>query len=155
MKITPWLQYYRVRDILVVTYNSSVYERNLLHLAYLPSASSIRTSTPSSAEEHVEHVHGGGEAAAVVSMTLFDPLLAKLVVHLPLFRIGEHLVGLRDLFKLVPGIRVLVGVKLQRLLSVSLLQLVRGGGRRDAEHVIIFRLADGHITQVREVLALT
>jgi len=41
-----------------------------------------------SAEEHVENVHGGGESAAASVQSLFDRLLAALIVNRPLLLVG-------------------------------------------------------------------
>lgn len=56
----------------------------------------------------------------------FEPLLAVLVVDLPLLLVGEDLVGLGDLLELLLGARalVLVRVELERHFAVRLLDVV-------------------------------
>ena len=74
----------------------------------LPAAAEGITAA-TSAEEHVEDVHGV-HAAASTRPSLLDTLLARLVVELPLLRVGQHLVRHRDLLELVSRLRVFVRV---------------------------------------------
>src|SRR6185312_608199 len=61
------------------------------------------------------------------------------VVHLALFRVGEHLVGLRDLLEPLLGLRVRVDVRVQLPgePAVSLLDLVRARVAADAEYPVV------------------
>ena len=101
--------------------------------------------------EKVLDVHRAGTAAATANArglapivgargrrveTLAQALLAKFVVKLTLFRIGQGLIGAVDVleagFDLLVA-RVLVGVKLASQLAVSLLDLVVAGAARNSE----------------------
>src|SRR5207248_2948590 len=61
------------------------------------------------------------------------------VVHLALLRVGEHLVGLRDLLEPLLGLRVRVDVRMQLpgQPAVSLLDLVRTRVTADAEYPVV------------------
>src|SRR5215471_8989357 len=61
------------------------------------------------------------------------------VVHLPLLRVGEHLVGLRDLLEPLLGLRVRVDVRVQLPgePSVGLLDLVGARVAADAEYPVV------------------
>jgi len=63
-----------------------------------------------------------------------------------LLRIGEHLVGLGELLELLLGLLVslvLVRVELQGELAERALQLLRGAGPLDAEHLVVVALGMG------------
>lgn len=106
---------------------------------HLPSAAAKRPTA--AAKEHVEHVRGAGEASAAAAAVL-DRRLAALIVDGTLLRIGQHLVRLRDLLEAFALVRVLVRVVLERQLAVGLLQLVGGGGRADAQPIVVGGIVD-------------
>ena len=98
------------------------------------------------AEERLEDVAEAAEVAAAEAAAL-----AAQVVLLALFRVAEHVVGVRD--RLEPlgclGPRVHVGVQLPGEAAVRLLDLVGGGIAGDAEDFVVvshgglsFRLPD-------------
>lgn len=64
--------------------------------------SPLSAHATSSSEEHVENVHGRAEAAATSSSipTLFNGRLSSSIVHFSFLCVRQHLVRLRDLFKL-------------------------------------------------------
>merc|ERR1719328_504563 len=107
----------------------------LVHQVLRPAG----TSLPAAAEEHVEDVHGV-HAAASTRPSLLDALLARLVVELPLLRVGQHLVRHRDLLELVSRLRVFVRVILHGQLPVRLLQCVVVRSWGDPQNVVEFRL---------------
>ena len=87
----------------------------LVHQVLRPAGTSLpaaaeRITAATAAEEHVEDVHGVHAGAAPTGPSLLDTLLARLVVKLPLLRVGQHLVGHRDLLELVSRLRVFVRV---------------------------------------------
>merc|ERR1711963_1358953 len=89
------------------------------------------------AEHHVEYVHRGAEPwASAPTTSLLDSLLSSLVIDLPLLTVRQNLVRVRDLFELVPGVRILVRVKLHGELPVRLLQLSLGGIRLHLQYVV-------------------
>merc|ERR1719461_166007 len=116
----------------------------LVHQVLRPARTSLpaaveRITAATSAEEHVEDVHGV-HAGASTRPSLLDTLLARLVVELPLLRVGQHLVRHRDLLELVSRLRVFVRVILHGQLPVRLLQCVVVGSWRDPQNVVEFRL---------------
>jgi hypothetical protein len=55
-----------------------------------------------------------GRHAAVHSAVAIQAFFAKLIVNLAFLRVRQHFVRVRDVFELVAGIRVLVGMVFQR-----------------------------------------
>mmetsp|Transcript_38085 Transcript_38085/g.119541 ORF Transcript_38085/g.119541 Transcript_38085/m.119541 type:complete len:520 (-) Transcript_38085:172-1731(-) len=84
------------------------------------------------------------------------------VISLAQVRVAEHLVGARDLGELVLGLLAvllgdLVGVPLERRVAVGLLDLLRGGGARHAEVLVVvalLALLQGHLGLVQLLLEL-
>ena len=77
--------------------------------------------------------------------------LAQEVVLLALLRIGEDLVGLRDLLEALLGsriVRVLVGVRLAHELAIGLLDLVGARVAGDAERLVMVRHQDSPTPKV-------
>jgi len=65
---------------------------------------------------------------------------AVAVIHLPFFRVVEHLEGLLNLLKLALGVlvvRIQVGVVLARKLPIGLLNLGLGGVARHTEYLVV------------------
>merc|ERR1719340_181275 len=77
----------------------------------------------SATEEHVENVHGvAGKATSTSHSTFLDSLFSALVVETPFIRVGQHLVGIGDLFKLLAGIRIFIRMVFECKLSVGFLK---------------------------------
>lgn len=76
----------------------------------------VRPPEPAEAPEQTaaEQVREQAVTPEAVLRPLLHPLEAILVVNLPLLRVGQDLVRVRDLLELVPGLGILVGVEFFR-----------------------------------------
>ena len=95
--------------------------------------------TAPTSEKHVKDVHGTGEAWSATS-SFFNALLSMLIVNTSFLRVGQALVGHRDLFKLFSGLwaTVFIWVVLEGQLSVGLLEVTVTSAGLDAQQVVEF-----------------
>ena len=78
--------------------------------------------TTSTTKEHVKEFGRRVATASAIAATLLNSLLAKLVVGLPRFGVGQHLVGHRYLLEFLTGAGILIRVVLEGQLPVCLLE---------------------------------
>ena len=89
------------------------------------SRASLATSPEgvSATKEHIKDVHGVARETTTASHSTFlDCLFSTLVIETPFFRVGQDLVGIGDLFKLLPGIRIFIRMVFECKLSVGFLK---------------------------------
>merc|ERR1719412_1272202 len=88
------------------------------------SRASLTTTTEwvSATKKHVKYVHGVAGETSTAHSALLDGLFSALVVETPFFRVGQHLVGVGNLFKLLAGIGILIRMIFECQLSVGFLK---------------------------------
>src|SRR5205085_302589 len=101
-------------------------------------------TTPAKAKQLLKDAAKAGkdilETAKALEPGILETLVAVPVIEATLFRIMEHLVGLRRLFKFFLSLRVVgiaVRVVLERQLAIAFFDLIFCGSACDAEDLVI------------------